>query len=76
MTVSPATLSITGTASATLIGQTLPANRAITWTTSNSTKATVENGVVTGVASGTCTITATAVIDGVTYTDTCAVTVS
>lgn len=76
VTVSPATLSITGTASATLVGQTLPANRAITWTSSNTAKATVENGVVTGVAAGTCTITATAVIDGQTYTDTCAVTVS
>ena len=76
VTVSPATLSITGTASATLIGQTLPANRAITWTSSNTAKATVENGVVTGVAAGTCTITATAVIDGQTYTDTCVVTVS
>lgn len=77
VTVTPATLSITGTASATLIGQTLPANRTITWTSSDTSKATVsDKGVVTGVASGSATITATATIDGVTYTDTCTVTVS
>lgn len=77
VTVSPATLSITGTASAALIGQTLPANRAITWTSSAEGKATVSTkGVVTGVSAGTATITATATIDGQTYTDTCVVTVS
>lgn len=77
VTVSPATLSITGTASASLVGQTLPANRPITWTSSATSKATVsDKGVVTGVSAGTATITATATIDGQTYTDTCVVTVS
>ena len=45
----------------------------VTWTTSNAAKATVSaSGLVTGVASGSCTITATLG----TLTDTCAITVS
>lgn len=77
LTVSPATVTVAGTGTTQLIAQTLPANRAVTWASSNTGKATVsETGLVTGVASGSCTITATAVIEGETYTDTCVVTVS
>ena len=49
-----------------------PVGTAITWTSSDTDKATVANGVVTGVASGSATITATAG----SVSKTCAVTVS
>ena len=75
--VTPSTATITSTGSVQLTAQTLPGNRPVTWTSSAETYATVdENGLVSGKASGSATITATATINGVTYTDTCAVTVS
>lgn len=75
--VTPATASVTGTGTVQLTAKTLPANRPVVWSTSNSSYATVSNaGLVTGVATGTATITATATINGQTYTDTCVVTVS
>ena len=50
-------------------------NKALTWSTSNSTVATVDqNGLVTAVGAGTATITATTV-DGSNLTASCAVTV-
>ena len=76
VTVSPSTASVTVGGTVTLTAQTLPANRAVTWTSSDATKATVANGVVTGVGAGSATITATATINGSTYTDTCTVTVT
>ena len=48
----------------------------VKWTSSDDTVASVEDGVVTGVAAGNATITASITVDGVTYSDTCAVTVS
>ena len=63
-------------ATTTITATTVPANAAVTWTTSDATVATVANGVVTGVATGTATITATITVDGTAYTATCAVTVS
>jgi uncharacterized protein (TIGR02145 family) len=47
-------------------------DKTVTWTSSDATKATVANGIITGVAAGTVTITA---IAG-TQTTTCTVTVS
>ena len=76
VTVSPSTASVAVGGTVTLTAQTLPANRAVTWTSSDATKATVANGVVTGVGAGSATITATATINGSTYTDTCTVTVT
>ena len=55
---------------------TVPAGATVTWTSSDSTKASVSGGVVTGVAAGTATITAKITVDGTDYTDTCAVTVA
>ena len=49
-------------------------NKAVTWTSSDAGVATVENGVVTAVSSGTATITVTTVDGG--KTASCAVTVS
>jgi uncharacterized protein YjdB len=50
------------------------ANKAVTWTTNDETKVSVENGVVTAVAAGTATITVTTK-DGE-KTDTCSVTIT
>ena len=60
----------------TLRATTTPAGETVTWATSASDKATVSNGVVTGVAAGSATITASFVKDGVTYSDSCNVTVT
>ena len=69
-----ATVAASGTV--TLTATTVPADAVVTWSSSDSTKATVSNGVVTGVASGSATITASITVDGTNYTATCAVTVS
>ena len=42
----------------TVTAQTVPVKGDITWSSSDETKATVEDGVITGVASGTALITA------------------
>ena len=56
---------------------TAPMGEAVTWSSSASTYATVDNdGVVTGKAAGSATITATITVNGTDYTDTCAVTVN
>ena len=55
----------------TITATTVPEDATVTWTTSDITVATVEDGVVTGVANGEATITAT----NSTATATCAVTV-
>jgi phi13 family phage major tail protein len=60
---------------ATLVATTTPAGKTVTWSSSSSTYATVADGVVTAEAAGTATITAQITVDGVNYTDTCAVTV-
>jgi hypothetical protein len=60
----------------TLTAVTVPSGETVTWTTSDSDVATVADGVVTAVAQGTATITASITVDGTSYTDTCAVTVS
>lgn len=60
----------------TLTATTIPADAQVTWTSSDDAIAEVEAGVVTGVAAGTATITASITVDGVNYTDTCAVTVT
>ena len=49
-------------------------NKTVSWSTNNSSVATVSNGLVTGVANGTAIITVTTTDGG--YTATCAVTVS
>lgn len=49
-------------------------DKSVTWSSSNTSVATVSNGVVTGVGSGSATITVTTTDGG--YTDTCVVTVT
>lgn len=58
-------------AETTLIATTIPSGATVTWTSSDSEKASVDAGVVTGEAAGTAIITAAITQDGVTYTDTC-----
>lgn len=62
-------------ATVTLTATTVPASQTVTWSSSDGDKATVANGVVTGVATGSAIITASITVDGVTYTDTCTVVV-
>lgn len=59
-----------------LTATTVPDDAEVDWTSSDETVATVANGVVTPLTAGTTTITATITVDGQTYTDTCAVTVT
>ena len=61
---------------ATLIATTSPAGQTVTWSSSDSTKAEVADGVVTAKAAGSAVITASMTYDGHTYTDTCNVTVT
>lgn len=77
VTVSPTSDSIAVSETLTLTATVAPenaTNKAVTWSTSEATVATVEDGVVTGVSAGTATITVTTV-DG-NFTDTCEVTVT
>lgn len=60
----------------TLTATTSPVGETVTWASSDTDVATVSNGTVTAVADGTCTITASMTVNGVTYTATCLVTVS
>lgn len=76
VTLDKDTLSLEEEETATLVATTVPAGETVTWTTSDDTVATVSGGVVTAVAVGTATITATITVDEVDYTATCAVTVA
>lgn len=75
VTVIPSEASVEVGSTITLDTQVVPSGSEITWSSSNTSYATVENGVVTGVAAGTTTITASITVDGTAHTDTCSVTV-
>lgn len=74
ITLDKANATVTVGKTLTLTPKVSPASATVTWTTSDDTKATVANGVVTAVAAGTATITAS-ISDGEsnTYSDTCRV---
>lgn len=76
VTLNRANLSLNEGDTFELVASTNPAEQSVTWATSDDTKVTVVNGLVTGVAAGTATITATMTYDGVSYSDTCNVTVT
>lgn len=59
----------------TLTATVFPIGSTVTWTSSNTNKATVADGVVTGTGAGMATITAKITVGGVDYTDTCSITV-
>lgn len=68
-----ATIKANGTV--TLVAETHPADAQVTWTSSQQSYATVEGGVVTGVAAGETVITASITVDSTTYTDKATITV-
>lgn len=70
-----ATDTVTVNNSTTLTATTIPADAEVTWTSDDEDTALVEDGVVSGVAVGSATITASITIEGISYTDTCEVTV-
>lgn len=77
VTLDPSTASIEEGGDATLIATVAPANatnKNVSWSTSNSSVATVSGGVVTGVSRGTARITVTTSDGG--FTDYCDVTVT
>lgn len=77
VTLNKSTTTIAEGANETLTATTVPAGATVTWDSSDTAVATVdENGKVVGVAAGSATITATIEVSGRTYTDECEVTVS
>lgn len=77
MSLSPATATVLVGGETTITPTIVPAeatNKNINWTSSNTSVATVSNGVVSGVSEGKATITATTVDGG--FVDTCEVTVN
>ena len=77
ITLSPTTATIEVGASLTLTATTQNATGAtVTWTSSNTSVATVTGGTVTALAEGTATITAKITVSGTTYSATCYVTVT
>ena len=77
VTLDKAELTLTEGGSETLVATITPdnaANKTVTWTSSNPSVATVNNGEVTAVSAGEATITVTTADGG--FTDTCEVTVT
>lgn len=76
VTLDKATASVAAEGTVSLTATTKPANATVTWASSDTSVATVSSGTVTGVAAGTCDITASITEGGVTYKDVCTVTVT
>lgn len=70
------TETITGTSTKTLTATVKPTGTTVTWSSNNTSVATVSGGTVTGVSAGTAVITASVTVNGVTASDSCTVTVS
>lgn len=77
VTVIPSAITLDPGDTFALSASVVPRTAEITWSSSAETYATVDSaGVVTAVATGSATITATITVDGTDYTDTCTVTVA
>jgi uncharacterized protein YjdB len=77
ITLDKTALSLVKSTSGNLTAIVTPATASVNWATSAPGVATVSNGEVTaGSSAGTCTITASITVDGVTYTAECALTVT
>ena len=77
VTLDKSTLSITvGGATGSISATVSPVGSTVTWKSSDTAIATVSSGTVTAVKAGSCTITASITVDGVTYTAECACTVA
>lgn len=70
------TATVAANSTVSLTATTKPAGETVTWSSDDTSKATVSNGTVTGVAAGSATITASITVGGVTKTDKCVVTVT
>ena len=75
VSLSQENLSLVPGGSAKLTAESRPGGYAISWSSSDSSVATVSDGKVKAVASGTATITAKITVNGETYKKTCTVTV-
>ena len=71
---STATITVEGTTS--LTATVVPAGSTVTWSSSDTSIATVSSGTVTGVKAGTATITASITVDGYAYRANCIITVT
>ena len=60
----------------TLVATTYPADATVTWTSADTSVATVSNGLVTAVGEGDTIITAQIAVEGVEFTDTCTIVVT
>lgn len=60
LSISPTTLSLNGSTPQSITATVVPSGSTVTWSSSDSSIATVVGGVVTGVSNGSCTITASA----------------
>lgn len=69
------TLTLADNAYDVLSAVTVPANRTVSWSSSDPSVATVSNGQVTAVSPGTTVITASMAYNGAVYSDSCTVTV-
>ena len=76
VSLSAHTATVAAGSTVALTAVTSPAGETVTWDSLDSANATVSSGTVTGVAAGTATITASITVSGVTYTDSCTVTVT
>ena len=72
LSISPTTLSLSNNTPQTITATVVPSGSTVSWSSSDTSVATVVGGVVTGVSNGTCVITASAG----TKSATCSVTVS
>ena len=77
VTLNKSTLSLTVGNNETLTATVNPVASSVTWSSSATGVASVnQSGKVTAVSAGSATITASITVDGTSYTDTCAVTVT
>lgn len=70
------TATVAAGSTVSLTATTIPAGETVTWSSDNTSAATVSSGTVTGVAAGSATITASITVGGKTVTDKCVVTVT
>lgn len=75
ITLNKSSVTLDVDATEVLVATTVPAGQTVTWASDDNQVATVHDGTVTAIADGTATITASITVGGVTYSDTCEVTV-
>ena len=76
ITLNKSSVSVVEAATTSLTATTVPAGATVTWASSDEDVATVAAGTVTGVAAGTCTVTASITVNAHTYTAACEITVT